>query len=170
MCAWAVLAALPPIGRGVCPPNSQTHAPTAPLTHSLHASPACLPLPACVRAGDPYKEEMEHCIDLVMAELRRRGVPNSHTLAYQSRVGPVEWLKPYTDDSIRWGRMAACCDLGACVVVMQSGAGELGLAASSCLLHTSCRLAADVLCTACLQGAGQERCAQPAGGAHQLCV
>ncbi|MFM9047943.1 MAG: ferrochelatase, partial [Cyanobium sp.] len=23
------------------------------------------------------------------------------TLAYQSRVGPVEWLKPYTDDALR---------------------------------------------------------------------
>jgi hypothetical protein len=44
---------------------------------------------------------MEECVALVMAELRRRGVLNSHTLAYQSRVGPVEWLQPYTDDSIR---------------------------------------------------------------------
>lgn len=41
-----------------------------------------------------------------MAELRRRGVANSHTLAYQSRVGPVEWLRPYTDDSIRCGEGA----------------------------------------------------------------
>ena len=46
---------------------------------------------------------MEECVGLVMAELQRRGVANSHTLAYQSRVGPVEWLKPYTDDSIRCG-------------------------------------------------------------------
>eukprot|EP00878_Enallax_costatus_P001695 GHUV01001850.1.p1 GENE.GHUV01001850.1~~GHUV01001850.1.p1 ORF type:complete len:496 (+),score=106.07 GHUV01001850.1:138-1625(+) len=52
-------------------------------------------------AGDPYKEEMEECIDLIMAEMRRRGRSNEHTLAYQSRVGPVEWLQPYTDDSIR---------------------------------------------------------------------
>ena len=52
-------------------------------------------------AGDPYREEMEQCVDLIMAELRARRVPNPHTLAYQSRVGPVEWLKPYTDDSIR---------------------------------------------------------------------
>ena len=29
------------------------------------------------------------------------GVRNDHVLAYQSRVGPVEWLKPYTDDVIR---------------------------------------------------------------------
>ncbi|PSC69391.1 ferrochelatase-chloroplastic [Micractinium conductrix] len=54
-----------------------------------------------IEEGDPYKEEMEECVALVMAELRRRGVANHHTLAYQSRVGPVEWLKPYTDDSIR---------------------------------------------------------------------
>lgn len=46
--------------------------------------------------------EMEECIRFIMADLKKRGVPNSHTLAYQSRVGPVEWLKPYTDDSIRW--------------------------------------------------------------------
>lgn len=33
-------------------------------------------------AGDPYKEEMEHCIALIMNELKNRGVDNSHTLAY----------------------------------------------------------------------------------------
>lgn len=60
-------------------------------------------------AGDPYKEEMEECVGLIVAELERRRAmrndkdeqPLPHTLAYQSRVGPVEWLKPYTDDSIR---------------------------------------------------------------------
>jgi ferrochelatase len=26
--------------------------------------------------------------------------PNPHILAYQSRVGPVEWLQPYTEDAI----------------------------------------------------------------------
>lgn len=52
-------------------------------------------------AGDPYKEEMEECIQLIMKGLRDRGVPNDYQLAYQSRVGPVEWLKPYTDDTIR---------------------------------------------------------------------
>ncbi|KAG2491943.1 hypothetical protein HYH03_009676 [Edaphochlamys debaryana] len=52
-------------------------------------------------AGDPYKEEMEECVRLIMEELRARGHANSYTLAYQSRVGPAEWLKPYTDESIR---------------------------------------------------------------------
>jgi ferrochelatase len=26
--------------------------------------------------------------------------PNPYTLAYQSRVGPVEWLKPYTEETL----------------------------------------------------------------------
>lgn len=60
-----------------------------------------VPLTYVTEAGDPYKEEMEECVGLIMAELRRRGVPNPHTLAYQSRVGPVEWLKPYTEDAIQ---------------------------------------------------------------------
>ncbi|KAH0990138.1 hypothetical protein GBA52_001621 [Prunus armeniaca] len=49
-------------------------------------------------AGDPYKDQMEECIFLIMKELKSRGINNEHTLAYQSRVGPVQWLKPYTDE------------------------------------------------------------------------
>ncbi|KAK4490990.1 hypothetical protein RD792_001711 [Penstemon davidsonii] len=49
-------------------------------------------------AGDPYKDQMEECIFLIMQELKSRGVKNNYTLAYQSRVGPVQWLKPYTDE------------------------------------------------------------------------
>ena len=60
-----------------------------------------VPLSYVSDAGDPYKEEIEECVKLIMAELRARGVSNPHTLAYQSRVGPVEWLKPYTDATIR---------------------------------------------------------------------
>ncbi|CAI5984004.1 unnamed protein product [Closterium sp. NIES-64] len=59
-----------------------------------------VPVAYVEEAGDPYKAEMEECVGLVMDELRRRGVYNNYTLAYQSRVGPVEWLKPYTDESI----------------------------------------------------------------------
>ncbi|XP_009626129.1 ferrochelatase-2, chloroplastic [Nicotiana tomentosiformis] len=49
-------------------------------------------------AGDPYRDQMEECISLIMNELKARGTNNDHTLAYQSRVGPVQWLKPYTDE------------------------------------------------------------------------
>ncbi|MEB3352344.1 MAG: ferrochelatase, partial [Cyanobacteriota bacterium] len=52
-------------------------------------------------AGDPYQQEIEACVDLIMARLQERlGHANPHTLAYQSRVGPVEWLKPYTEDAL----------------------------------------------------------------------
>lgn len=60
-----------------------------------------VPLAYVEEAGDPYKAEMEECVDLIMKELKTRGMDNDHTLAYQSRVGPVEWLKPYTDDTIK---------------------------------------------------------------------
>ncbi|MBW4519195.1 MAG: ferrochelatase [Scytolyngbya sp. HA4215-MV1] len=47
--------------------------------------------------GDPYQYEIEQCVELIMHTLKR---PNAYTLAYQSRVGPVEWLQPYTEDAI----------------------------------------------------------------------
>ena len=52
-------------------------------------------------AGDPYQREIEACADLVMDRLTDRlGFRNPFTLAYQSRVGPVEWLKPYTEEAL----------------------------------------------------------------------
>ncbi|WP_341528680.1 ferrochelatase [Nostoc sp. UHCC 0302] len=49
-------------------------------------------------AGDPYQQEIEECTALIMQTLNRS---NTHTLAYQSRVGPVEWLQPYTEDALK---------------------------------------------------------------------
>jgi protoporphyrin/coproporphyrin ferrochelatase len=55
-----------------------------------------------VLEGDPYQAEMEDCVRLIMDRVKERGYgANGHTLAYQSRVGPVEWLTPYTDEKIR---------------------------------------------------------------------
>lgn len=34
-------------------------------------------------AGDPYKAEMEECVDLIMEELEKRKINNPYTLAYQ---------------------------------------------------------------------------------------
>ncbi len=48
-------------------------------------------------AGDPYQREIEECTRLIMQTLSKG---NDYTLAYQSRVGPVEWLKPYTEDAL----------------------------------------------------------------------
>ena len=56
-----------------------------------------VPVSYVEEAGDPYQREIEHCVDLIMRALGR---PNRHTLAYQSRVGPIEWLQPYTEEAI----------------------------------------------------------------------
>ena len=50
-----------------------------------------------VDAGDPYQRQIEATAAAVRARL---GWPRV-TLCYQSRVGPLEWLRPYTDDIIR---------------------------------------------------------------------
>ena len=50
-------------------------------------------------AGDPYKQQIEDCSLLIINELEKYlGHSNPYTLSYQSRVGPVEWLKPYTEE------------------------------------------------------------------------
>ncbi len=50
-------------------------------------------------AGDPYQKEIESGASLIMQELEKfLGYSNPFTLAYQSRVGPEEWLKPYTEE------------------------------------------------------------------------
>ncbi|XP_017479292.1 PREDICTED: ferrochelatase, mitochondrial [Rhagoletis zephyria] len=56
-----------------------------------------LPLKA-VNRGDPYPSEVGASVHLVMQEL---GKSNPYTLAWQSKVGPLPWLAPATDDTIR---------------------------------------------------------------------
>jgi len=57
-----------------------------------------VPVSYVEEVGDPYQHEIEECARLIM---QRLGRPNDYTLAYQSRVGPVEWLQPYTEDAIK---------------------------------------------------------------------
>jgi protoporphyrin/coproporphyrin ferrochelatase len=56
-----------------------------------------VPVSYVKEAGDPYQAEIENCTALIM---KRLNCPNPHVLAYQSRVGPVEWLQPYTEDKL----------------------------------------------------------------------
>ncbi len=52
-------------------------------------------------AGDPYQSEIEKSVSLIISDLENLlGYKNPFSLAYQSRVGPEEWLKPYTEDVI----------------------------------------------------------------------
>jgi ferrochelatase len=62
------------------------------LLFSAHGLPQKI-----VRRGDPYQQQIE----ATYAAVRQRlGWPHT-TLCYQSRVGPLEWLRPYTEDVIR---------------------------------------------------------------------
>jgi ferrochelatase len=75
-----------------CPQADQAH-----VFFSAHGVPKSY----VEEAGDPYQQEIEGCAQLIMDKLQEQlGHANPFTLAYQSRVGPVEWLKPYTDDAL----------------------------------------------------------------------
>jgi ferrochelatase len=53
-----------------------------------------------VDLGDPYRRECEETARLLSAELGREC-----TVAFQSRFGREEWLRPYTDETLTaWGR------------------------------------------------------------------
>jgi ferrochelatase len=52
-----------------------------------------------VARGDPYRSQVERSA-LIIAE--KLGLSREDwVVCYQSRVGPLEWIKPYTDDEIR---------------------------------------------------------------------
>eukprot|EP00903_Cladosiphon_okamuranus_P016915 g15593.t1 len=69
-----------------------------------------------IDAGDPYKAQIESCVKLISEKvdgINAEGGPGAkpgssgaaaggvtYHLSYQSRVGPVEWLQPYTDAKI----------------------------------------------------------------------
>ncbi len=52
-----------------------------------------------VRAGDPYPDQVEQTATAVVAALARPEL--DWRLCYQSRVGPLEWIGPETDEEIR---------------------------------------------------------------------
>lgn len=52
-----------------------------------------------VRRGDPYVDQTKRTASAVAARLGLG--PEDWVLCFQSRVGPVAWVKPYADDEIR---------------------------------------------------------------------
>jgi len=62
------------------------------LLFSAHGIPKSL-----VDAGDPYREEVERTVAAVMR--RWPGIP--HSISFQSRLGPTEWLEPHTGDEVK---------------------------------------------------------------------
>lgn len=50
-----------------------------------------------VRNGDPYLDQTRQTMEAIMDRLGRR---NPYRLAFQSKIGPVKWLEPMTNDVI----------------------------------------------------------------------
>ncbi len=50
-----------------------------------------------VREGDPYLEQTKTTVELIMDRLDRR-IP--YQLCFQSKIGPVKWLEPFTSNVI----------------------------------------------------------------------
>ena len=62
------------------------------LVFSAHGTPVSM-----VKKGDPYSKQVQRTVELVM-ETRNNSHP--YHLCYQSKVGPVKWLEPSTDQMI----------------------------------------------------------------------
>jgi protoporphyrin/coproporphyrin ferrochelatase len=63
------------------------------LIFSAHGVPLSL-----VREGDPYQQQIKETVRLVVDAGRWT---SPHTLCYQSKVGPAEWLKPSLPATLR---------------------------------------------------------------------
>jgi protoporphyrin/coproporphyrin ferrochelatase len=51
-----------------------------------------------IKKGDPYQWQVEETVKEIMKELKGENL--DHTISYQSRVGPLKWIGPSTDDQI----------------------------------------------------------------------
>eukprot|EP01084_Bolivina_argentea_P150620 263015_1 len=86
------------------PPPRTSSEPLPQLLFSAHGVPKVY-----IEEGDPYKSEIEACVKNISFRVKQmlkeknkdRETPIEISLAYQSRVGPVEWLKPYTDKALK---------------------------------------------------------------------
>ena len=63
------------------------------LIFSAHGIPQKM-----VDNGDPYQKQTEETVNLIIEELNWNGPWH---LTYQSRVGPVKWLEPATEDVLK---------------------------------------------------------------------
>ncbi len=62
------------------------------LLFSAHSIPE-----SYVREGDPYLDQTKMTMELVMDRLDRK---NPYQLSFQSKIGPVKWLEPFTNNVI----------------------------------------------------------------------
>lgn len=73
----------------IAPPHERMH-----LVFSAHGLPEKL-----IRKGDPYQRQIEATVRLTVKQL---GIDEARThLCYQSRVGPLQWIGPSTEELLR---------------------------------------------------------------------
>ena len=53
----------------------------------------------CVERGDPYLAQCQRTAQLLAERLQLQ--PDDWSMAFQSRFGRVEWIKPYTEETLR---------------------------------------------------------------------
>lgn len=63
------------------------------IVFSAHGVPESL-----IASGDPYKQQTERTVELVT---QRGKWESPHTLCYQSKVGPLKWLQPTLQDTVK---------------------------------------------------------------------
>ena len=51
-----------------------------------------------IKKGDPYQWHVEQTVKKIMLKLENENL--DHTISYQSRVGPMKWIGPPTDEEI----------------------------------------------------------------------
>ncbi|WP_200763950.1 ferrochelatase [Nitrosophilus alvini] len=67
------------------------------LIFSAHSLPKKM-----IEKGDPYQKEITEHVEILKELLKKNGIEfkNIH-IAYQSKLGPVEWLEPGLDDKLK---------------------------------------------------------------------
>jgi ferrochelatase len=63
------------------------------ILFSAHSVPV-----SYIEKGDPYLDQTRRTVELTVEQL---GGSRPHSLSFQSKVGPVKWLEPSTDQAIR---------------------------------------------------------------------
>ena len=51
-----------------------------------------------IKKGDPYQWHVEETVKKIMSQLKDKNL--DYIISYQSRVGPLKWIGPFTDQEI----------------------------------------------------------------------
>ena len=81
------------------------------LLFSAHSLPIKI-----IQKGDPYQSQIQKTVELILKEIPKI----EHKITYQSKVGPIKWLEPKTEDEIK----KACIEKKQIIIVPISFVSE----------------------------------------------